>query len=519
MTPLGVLQALATLGPTEDVSDVKATIAAMHCFDTVSWEPQYLVRVDDHLWGIDALSAPRLASRHLSAMKQAQDQCDDFQAAVAVSSPEDAAGLAAQVHSEGIVILYPRGRLWVTFRPKSATAPGLSAVAGTRLPPALVDAMLHLQGLDPAFATVIRDFSTAHRELRDQGAASEDNEAALIRRTLSELLAIDPRYIGRDSPLDFLRVIERATPSATYRDHFFHTIQTFLLGLTVLASAYGYFRDSLTSIFPSGGTDMSVEYVWLLTALFHDIGYTVQRIEDVDRLVYGPSTWEPEPSAVDAADVVAARSRHWDSPTYQDVRRQLVSLFSHCCNDDRTTDWLPEVLPTQSYNDTAFDKAAGASFLEGGHGVAGALKLAADLGTQLLRVADNQRPFLYRHLFLATLSIPFHDVHFRQRLYDQSVTSLPSARFAFAVLLAYLDSIQDDRRELPTVRDTGDVLLAIRVDAGVVRAEVAADRLTPDFLATKQVEAADLNAFWESDPALSYEYPEQYRAMGPASSD
>jgi hypothetical protein len=508
-----IIRALEKRGSVTEIPDITAHINAMDCFDGIYWEPQLLLEVGDEVWGIEVLLTADLRQRQLEAMQAAQDRCDRFRSALVVQNAEDAPEVIVKCQPYGLAVIYPVGdSYWLQdARPSLPPAPP-PPEAPCRIPPTLADRAAQLSNIDSAFASALAEFADAHRTARHGGTMSDDHEAALLKRTFERLLQSDHRYVAGYTPLDMLQKLEYWSRDGGFRDHYFHTFHNFLLGVAVINDAYHHFRECLREIMPSSGDQTSVEYIWLLAALFHDVGRTVQRFDDIATLVYGASSWGPEPDTFHGPDTPAAeRQDRWDADTYQTVRRQLVSFYEHLTQSNITQDWLPEAFPTTSFAHHPLDRAAAQNFIFDGHGTASALRLGVDIGQRIYGLADVAlRCFLTRHLFLAAVSIPFHDRRFREFARKEGISSINTRRFPFAALLAFIDSIQDDRREPRPADNSLDILQDLCVEGEVVKAQINTAALPPDMLPGKQVEARDLQDFLDTSGGLAYEYPKEY---------
>src|SRR5207244_4130406 len=111
----------------------------------------------------------------------------------------------------------------------------------------------------------------------------------------------------------------------------------------------------------------------------------------------------------------------------------------------------------------------------------------------------------------ACCSIPFHDWSFRSDLRE----SCGSCRFAtvampFAALLAFIDSIQDDQRDLEGVEKAVLVLEELLIqDPATVFAKINPDALGDAGLLDKIIEARDVLAALDQAPTdLYFKYPE-----------
>ena len=131
------------------------------------------------------------------------------------------------------------------------------------------------------------------------------------------------------------------------------------------------------------------------------------------------------------------------------------------------------------------------------------MRMLADLFRNVPE-SPPHRQFLVPHIFLAALSIPFHDWPVRECLREEGISAISTGRFPFAGLLAFLDSIQEDRRE----HGQGpDILTRLSVRGTVVEAHMNLEQLPTEKLPAKRREAAEIKSFLIED-ALQFQYPE-----------
>ena len=358
-----------------------------------------------------------------------------------------------------------------------------------RIPEWILEDLETLERLHP-FTPILARFAKKYRRLIDSRIWGEEHQDNLLKRTLRALLNSDPRFTATYNPLALLGFFEQAQHHG--RDHYFHSFTNFLLGCLVIDRCAGVFDRFRATCFPSAA-GWSTEYVWLLTVFFHDVGYPVQKYEQIHEMVFGVSP-------TDGERLVAQRREAWDSPTYRVARSQMVSLYEHLAQGEILSDWRADPFPLAAH---PLDRAFERSFLRSGHGVASGMRMLADLFRHIPE-SPPHRQFLVPHIFLAALSIPFHDWPVRECLRDEGISAISTGRFPFAGLLAFLDSIQEDRRE----HGQGpDILTRLSVRGTVVEAHMNLDQLPAEKLPAKRREAAEIKSFLIED-ALQFQYPE-----------
>jgi len=283
-----------------------------------------------------------------------------------------------------------------------------------------------------------------------------------------------------------------------------------LLGCLVMDGCPGSFEGFLAEAFP-GTSGMSIEYVWLLVALYHDVGYLAQRGEEVMAMRFGAAAavnlLTGEREAALAEHEIALRDRMWQQ--YALYRRTLTSLYDHLTQPTITSDWAPDTLsPPRKH---PLDEALRQSFAsQESHGAASAFRLLADVSEYVGKADSPDRPFLQKHAYLAALSVPFHDWHVRREMVKQGIYAVRTSRFPFAALLMFIDTLQDDRREPVAVGpENSDLLEGLVVEDDTVSAVIDVGRLDPERLEKKRREAAGVLEFLNQD-GLKVRYPKEF---------
>jgi hypothetical protein len=462
-------------------------------FSSVPWVPTYSVRLGKTVWAIELFRGDRVPEATIRAMAQAVEVDRNVQPAflgpegenhelLLSVCRENGLALIARVSDDYELLLFPASTV-VTLEPSVIRIPGW-----------VIDRLPNLQRLVPEFRRVLGVFARRYRQLVDSGLPSDENQEALLRKVFLSLLKADGRFSAAYEPLELLRFFELSNPSHAGREHYFHTFANFLLGCIVIDDCYSAFQDFRLTCFPGTG-DWSIEYVWLLAVLFHDVGHPIENRSETAEMLFGVS-------AVSEEQILAERKQAWESPTYRASRVQLVSLYDHLSRADSQSNWVPDPFPFQG--EAPLDRAFEDSFLGRGHGVASSMRMLADF----FRSAPSsmkQRQFLAHHIFVSGLSIPFHDWPVRLCLREKGISGLSTSRFPFAALLMFVDSVQEDRRG--KTQDP-DLLNGITVEGNTVRAEMNLSLLSPERLAEKKREATDVMGFLQAD-TLHFQYPSE----------
>lgn len=483
----------------------------------VHWRPDYLFMVDGEAWAVSVFVGDFVPDFMPAEMARAREAGASVKPAFFVPSDENPEILLPICIENGIEIVAKVGASFAVLPLHELPVGGEpSPRVECRIPQALVRRVSRLSMLDGNFAAALAEFAARYLQLADDGRlgpGNEDMEEALLREALLRCLSADPRFAAPCDPLDILRFIEQQVQGRGMRDHYFHAFHDFLLGCVVIGEAREHFQQFAREVM--GVPDLSVEYIWLLTALFHDVGYAVELEGDVTRLLYGVALDAPYRHAGETPDYVrASRQALWNCDRYVQARLQIVSLWDYLRLENLNPPWMPEPLQFDGFEQHDFDNAMRDGFLAPRcHGVASCLRLLASLQDMIRSERDyERRRFLISHVYLAGLSIPFHHEPFRDGLRRAGVSAVSTLRFPFAALLMFIDSIQDDRRQWDLASAGPDILRDLSVESETVTAVVQLEGLTEDQVeqvAKKRAESLDVLDFLEQD-GLRYRYPPEF---------
>lgn len=463
-------------------------------FESVRWVPTYSRRLSAKIWAIELYRGDRLPQATIESMAKLASVNHSIQPAFFIPDGEPYEHLGPVCRARGIVLITRVVDKYdvLTFPTSGPPLVGQSAV---RIPDWMVRRVAELDNLAPSFGGVLKEFSRQYRQLLSSTPTTDTSQEDLLRKTFLSLLKSDKRFAAEYSPIEFMKFFERESPLYRGRDHYFHTFNNFLLGCFVIDHCYEAFRK-FGRIFFRDVRNWSVEYVWLLTVLFHDVGYPIQKHEETRALIYGVQIAGYEQAA-------AERNEAWQTATYRASRAQVVSLYEHFIRKPRQSQWTPDIFPLDDRRRHPLDLAFEQSFLTPeGHGVASCMRMLAGF---FRNTPPAKKSFLTFHIFVAGLSIPFHDRPVRKCLRDQSIDRIRTSQFPFASVLMFVDSIQDDRRG--TVREE-DILSGLSFKGeNTTVAELNLTALSPERLREKRREVSDIMKFIEQD-VLKFEYPQ-----------
>lgn len=476
----------------------------------VHWNPLYAYRVGEEVWAVDIFRGPSMPRSLVLRMATAREHLPGLRPAFLVPEDENVDSIAQVCLEHGIDVVAMLGGAYRLLPLDGFPEPTADAqIISCRLPPLLVQRIAQIQSLDDQFGDGLREFAQLYLQRIDQPGWDDAAEEHLLHEGLTDLLRIDPRFEAPYKSLGFLRQVEKYCSQESRRDHYFHAFHTFLLGCRVIDQCEGTFGTSIAERLGVGG--LSCAYLWLLTALFHDVGY-LQGQTDMGLVSYGTDERDVRDEETELGLFRQQRLTHWDYPDYQNGRTQLAHLWQYLYESSASPPWHPATLVPDGLAELPFDIALREAYLSGSHGVAGALRLLTDFRRLLRQESGFERPLFWSwHIYLAALSIPFHDRLFRLALRDIGVQRLSTRQFPFAALLTFIDSIQEDRRSLQGAGAGPDILQDITVESTMVRPQVDWENLTPqqlDQIVRKRDEIVDVATFLDPD-GLEYVYPAQ----------
>jgi hypothetical protein len=482
--------ALARFGPVESMGDEYFLDAR---FNEVPWAPMFCRRAGGKIWAIEVLQGDLVPEFTIHAMSQLVSVEPGVQPAFLVPEGEPDHKLIERCRDRKIAVIFRAGAEAEAF-----TFAGAAAVVPpaclARIPPWVIERIPDLADLDSAFRSALTEFARKHRCLWESGTMGDEQEERLLAETFLALLKTNADFTATYDPIELLRFFERSDFEGRGRDHYFHSFNNFLLGSVIIDGCYDTFRSFVDCYCPRART-LSIEYVWLLTVLFHDVGYPIQRRAQTSQMLYGVP-------AITEEMAIAERKQAWETPPYRTSRAQLVSLYQHLTQPAVASDWSPDPFPVPEAH--PLDIAFADSFLHGEHGVASSMRMLADF-FRSVPSSVSHRQFLAQHIFLAGLSIPFHDYSVRSSLRKAGIERISSARFPFAALLMFVDTIQEDRRE---EIQQPDVLTGVTASGNAVAAEMNLRLWPSDKVKDKRIEVRDVKSFLRED-SLVFGFPSE----------
>lgn len=497
-----IQRAFAGLGKQFDwIDDPNDHIDAILGQRIVNWYPTYMIVCEGRCYMFRPFSYSNYLDDNEITSDIAESQKLVSALAEAGQSPrvlfitnaaEDVYALSRLVTSDDYGILHNEAESpAISFTVQEATS------REYRLIPSVLEYLSTATNLRGEIGERIRQFAKDYLSVQDG-----PQETELIRRYVGLLLRCDKRFALDSDSIELMATLELffADSEESIRDHYFHAVNTMLLGFMALDSAYELFSTLAKNL----GDDIVPEFIWLLASLYHDIGYVIERELLLEEQMSGLSR-ELDPTVL-VNECRQKRLNRWEKPQYNLIVGAANHLFYHLL--DNTPDkWAYDAFPRPD-KDTQFVRSLRAAFVDdGAHGAAGAIKLALLLREPIKAIQRPQdREFLYRHVLLASISILFHDGKVRKRFRDNSIDRVKAEKFAFSALLSYVDVLQADRRDITGAFSRPDIFRDIRMVNGKILAILDREALSESLKRQLRKELEDVLSFFEMD-GIAFEIP------------
>jgi len=270
---------------------------------------------------------------------------------------------------------------------------------------------------------------------------SKEKQLSLVRNSINKMLKTHPSYLGDDIPFMRLSNFENLLSFSDVKcnDHVFHSARVFLIGCIIIDRFYDKFSNYYKEIL--GTSRISVEYVWLLSSLFHDIGRIKQNLYRI--YLNDPKKDNPELKE----KIEDELRKKWQEEEYKNSLANLIELIKQSSRKKRDRD-KPFVGFALGGD---IDENIASIFREHynklkSHGVIGCFDLSSDLYRKAKASNYKKRTFFLYHIFPAVLAIVFHDWKIWKELRDVKVFPIDIRNFPLASLLIYIDTWDDYKR-------------------------------------------------------------------------
>lgn len=314
------------------------------------------------------------------------------------------------------------------------------------VPSWLLDALQSLDAFSDYLRNCIARLCKSYWNDVYDGSPDYDSEAEILIAFLQCVRKGDSRLFMPLDRFQSLKSWERANANVKSRDHFFHTINNLLLGFFVLGNIFEKNeRDQAPEKYIQQANGparlLSWESLWFLTCVNHDPAYSAEHFwanYAYSIGIPGTATLEPIPE-----EAVEHLVEAWDT-VYKGARQDLSELYNNIRGK-----WDP---PQLVQYDPAFDRAMREAYWDGvksSHSLISGLMLIIGCVQDRAAKSKHYDPSLaLKACDIAALSMMFHDQHCRQVFASNNVQPIPFDVLPYASLLMFVDSLQDDRRDI-----------------------------------------------------------------------
>ena len=226
-----------------------------------------------------------------------------------------------------------------------------------------------------------------------------------------------------------------------YRGHFIHQYNVFLLGYFILSNLLK--NEEVKTIFRRNSDHPY--FTWMLASTFHDMGYPIEKIEELISLYFDMFLKVKAPFHINIEDILT--SNFFDYIDY-------ISQFHYCLNRLQENVWQ---LDRNNRKDYQFQNLLLNKLRKKDHGVISALLLLHTLLTKekLLNIENWINRDLPFWIMPACHAIILHT-------FSEKEIQIEFEKFPFAFLLSLCDELQDWGRSLN--ENDQSVLKEIRVE-------------------------------------------------------
>ncbi len=288
-----------------------------------------------------------------------------------------------------------------------------------------------------SFHPTIVEFCRKVRRLGNDERAVTD----LVTKTIDKLLQYYPSChadVGSFMKLArFESIFRPMVPGST--DHVLHSFRVFLAGCSVIDRHYRSFLSAQKRFCLGSPKKLSIEYGWLLTAVFHDIGQPLQR---------GSRFLEAELEDEDVVVSVSGRNTRWLRTEYVEARRIISSLGTFVSAGAPVKDEWDGGALVGPDADRLADRWTALFDQMSSHAVIGAFKMLASIVEQAIAVNEKKNhTFVISHAVPAALAILLHDWRIWDDAKKWKLFPVNSGLLPMAALLIYIDTWDDFKRK------------------------------------------------------------------------
>ena len=458
-------------------------------------------RTTDHTWAVYVAVGKKLSQAAIDSLHQAPTL--GFRPVILAQDGDQIKVAAQHFQSVPVDVVCEVAGTGQLIRPTPpVAAAGARRTSAWRIDRRLIGNLVQHANAPRYLRNYLETLCNSYRDIADIRRDRDGKEYDLLHAYGEKVLKKMEFTADVLSGAEMIRRIEQIGWGGA-RDHFFHSFQNYFFGLYAVLELEQHFNNYRDTAQLQWQVDPF--HLWFLIALWHDVGYGIEKFPTMTDDIFGED--EDGESASRTVEDFLYR------PIIQEALTNISCLMWHMTQPGRArTAWLPPRADYQlSRNEKRLRESLIHNVLGGSHGSASALRLYGECMPKLRRRGPAQRLLLEQTVLLACCSMPYHDWHFRKCVREECGTcQIPVATLPFAALLAFVDSIQDDRRDLAGLQNELYFLERLLVDApATVTARVDRNAVPDTSVLWKLIEARDVTASLRNhDNGLTFTYPE-----------
>ncbi|MBE0535192.1 MAG: hypothetical protein IH624_05935 [Phycisphaerae bacterium] len=267
----------------------------------------------------------------------------------------------------------------------------------------------------------------------------QDKTLLLVQKAIDALLQYHPSFRGNFGQFmklaQFERLLRVNDPQAS--DHVFHSFRVFLAGCPVISKFYECFSESQKKLCIMNEQGLCVEYVWFLTAIFHDIGRPKEGAQQ-----FIVSTLDDE----DVEISIVGRQDRWTRRHNIDTRRILGSLGAFVVEGNAAATWDGGTIDDEEAKELCAEWINIYDSMKS-HAVISAFDFLGDLFRKAAAADERKhRPFIVTHAVPAALAILLHDWKIWPSMKSLRLMPVNAIMLPMAALLIYIDTWDNYKR-------------------------------------------------------------------------
>jgi hypothetical protein len=262
----------------------------------------------------------------------------------------------------------------------------------------------------------------------------------LVLQTIDTLIKCHPSFTSQFGHFmklaNFEILLRLSDPDSS--EHVFHSFRVFLAGCPVINEFYDRFKNSQIPLCKMDRKKLKIEYVWMLTSIFHDIG---RRKEAMPQLVSAQIGDE------DIEVSIQSKDSRWTKGHNIIAKRVLGSLGAFIANAKKGEEWDGGTIDDEDSEIFTSEWIRNYTKMKS-HGVISAFDFLGDLFEKAMASDERKhRPFIITHAVPAAMSMLLHDWKIWPEMTQLKLIPVNMPILPMAALLIYIDTWDNYKRK------------------------------------------------------------------------